>query len=66
MANVTNEAALIAARHNKKQIERQDFIDAVDRIIGGLEKRSKILTDEEKKAITLNMATRSLRSGRST
>ena len=56
IANVTNEAALIAARHNKKQIERQDFIDAVDRIIGGLEKRSKILTDEEKKAIAVHEA----------
>jgi cell division protease FtsH len=56
IANVTNEAALIAARHNKTQIERQDFIDAVDRIIGGLEKRSKILTDEEKHAIAVHEA----------
>lgn len=56
IANVANEAALIAARHNKKHIERQDFIDAVDRIIGGLEKRSKILTDEEKHAIAVHEA----------
>ncbi|MDE6510121.1 MAG: ATP-dependent zinc metalloprotease FtsH, partial [Muribaculaceae bacterium] len=56
IANVANEAALIAARHNKKFIERQDFIDAVDRIIGGLEKRSKILTDEEKHAIAVHEA----------
>ncbi len=56
IANVCNEAALIAARRNKKLIERQDFIDAVDRIIGGLEKRSKILTDEEKRAIAIHEA----------
>jgi len=56
IANVCNEAALIAARRNKKFIERQDFIDAVDRIIGGLEKRSKILTDEEKRAIAIHEA----------
>lgn len=56
IANVCNEAALIAARHNKTCIERQDFIDAVDRIIGGLEKRSKILTDEEKHAIAIHEA----------
>lgn len=56
IANVCNEAALIAARNNKKMIERQDFIDAVDRIIGGLEKRSKILTDEEKRAIAIHEA----------
>lgn len=56
IANVCNEAALIAARRNKKVIERQDFIDAVDRIIGGLEKRSKILTDEEKRAIAIHEA----------
>lgn len=56
IANVCNEAALIAARNNKKVIERQDFIDAVDRIIGGLEKRSKILTDEEKRAIAIHEA----------
>ncbi len=56
IANVCNEAALIAARRNKKVIERQDFIDAVDRIIGGLEKRSKILTAEEKHAIAVHEA----------
>ncbi|MCM1309728.1 MAG: ATP-dependent zinc metalloprotease FtsH [Bacteroides sp.] len=56
IANVCNEAALIAARRNKKVIERQDFIDAVDRIIGGLEKRSKILTAEEKHAIAIHEA----------
>lgn len=56
IANVCNEAALIAARRNKKVIERQDFIDAVDRIIGGLEKRSKILTDDEKRAIAIHEA----------
>ncbi len=44
IANVCNEAALIAARNNKTQIERQDFIDAVDRIVGGLERKSKIIT----------------------
>ena len=48
IANVCNEAALIAARKNKKAIEQQDFLDAVDRIIGGLEKKNKIITDEEK------------------
>lgn len=51
-----NEAALIAARHNKKTVEKQDFIDAVDRIIGGLEKRSKITTDEEKRSIAIHEA----------
>lgn len=56
IANVCNEAALIAARHNKKTVEKQDFIDAVDRIIGGLEKRSKITTDEEKRAISIHEA----------
>lgn len=56
IANVCNEAALIAARRNKKTVEKQDFIDAVDRIIGGLEKRSKITTDEEKKAIAIHEA----------
>ncbi len=56
IANVCNEAALIAARRNKKVIERQDFIDAVDRIIGGLEKRTKILTAEEKHAIAIHEA----------
>ncbi len=56
IANVCNEAALIAARHNKDVVQRQDFIDAVDRIIGGLEKRSKITTAEEKKAIACHEA----------
>ena len=56
IANVCNEAALIAARRNKKTVERQDFIDAVDRIIGGLEKRSKITTDEEKRSIAVHEA----------
>lgn len=56
IANVCNEAALIAARNNKKAIDKQDFIDAVDRIIGGLEKKSKILTDSEKKAIAIHEA----------
>ncbi len=51
IANVCNEAALIAARRNKKAVERQDFLDAVDRIIGGLEKRNKIISPNEKKAI---------------
>ncbi len=56
IANVCNEAALIAARHNKKCVQKQDFNDAVDRIIGGLEKRSKITTDEEKHAIAVHEA----------
>jgi cell division protease FtsH len=51
IANVCNEAALVAARKNKKQVEKQDFLDAVDRIVGGLEKRSKVLTDQEKHTI---------------
>lgn len=56
IANVCNEAALIAARHNKHSVGRQDFIDAVDRIVGGLEKRTKITTDEEKRAIAVHEA----------
>lgn len=56
IANVCNEAALIAARKNKKSVEKQDFMDAVDRIIGGLEKRSKITTDEEKRSIAIHEA----------
>ncbi len=56
IANVCNEAALIAVRHNKQSVGRQDFIDAVDRIIGGLEKRSKITTDEEKRSIAVHEA----------
>ncbi len=51
IANVCNEAALCAARKNKKQIEKQDFLDAVDRIVGGLEKRTKVLTEQEKRTI---------------
>ena len=51
IANVCNEAALTAARNNKSAIDKQDFLDAVDRIIGGLEKKSKIITPEEKKSI---------------
>ncbi len=56
IANVCNEAALIAARHNKKAVGKDDFIAAVDRIIGGLEKRNKITTDEEKRAIAVHEA----------
>ncbi|MBO4752665.1 MAG: ATP-dependent zinc metalloprotease FtsH [Bacteroidales bacterium] len=51
IANVCNEAALCAARKNKKIIEKQDFLDAVDRIVGGLEKRTKVLTENEKRTI---------------
>ena len=51
IANVCNEAALTAARHDKSAIDKQDFLDAVDRIIGGLERKSKIITPEEKKSI---------------
>ena len=51
LANVCNEAALTAARKNKSAIDKQDFLDAVDRIIGGLERKSKIITPEEKKSI---------------
>lgn len=51
IANVCNEAALTAARHNHKEIDRQDFLDAVDRIIGGLERKGKIITPKEKKSI---------------
>jgi cell division protease FtsH len=56
IANLCNEAALIAARKGKKHVERQDFLDAVDRIIGGLEKKNKIITPEEKKAIAFHEA----------
>ncbi len=56
IANVCNEAALIAARRNKKEVSRQDFMDAVDRIIGGLEKRGKITTEEEKRSIAIHEA----------
>ena len=51
IANVCNEAALTAARHDKTAIDKQDFLDAVDRIVGGLERKSKIITPEEKKSI---------------
>lgn len=56
IANVCNEAALIAARNNKTAVDRQDFLDAVDRIIGGLEKKNKIITPEEKRAIAIHEA----------
>ncbi len=56
IANVCNEAALIAARHNKPAIGMQDFLDAVDRIIGGLEKKTKVMTQEEKHTIALHEA----------
>lgn len=56
IANVCNEAALIAARKNKKTVQRQDFLDAVDRIVGGLEKKNKIITVEEKKTIAYHEA----------
>ncbi|MGB0837447.1 MAG: ATP-dependent zinc metalloprotease FtsH [Flavobacteriaceae bacterium] len=56
IANLCNEAALIAARHGKKKIEKQDFLDAVDRIIGGLEKKNKIISPKEKKTIAYHEA----------
>lgn len=56
IANVCNEAALVAARKNKTEVSRDDFMDAVDRIIGGLEKRGKITTDEEKRSIAIHEA----------
>ena len=56
IANVCNESALIAARKNKKKVNRQDFLDAVDRIIGGLEKKNKIITPSEKKTIAFHEA----------
>ena len=56
IANVCNEAALIAARKNKKSVGKQDFLDAVDRIIGGLEKKNKIISPEEKKTIAFHEA----------
>ncbi|MGB4671403.1 MAG: ATP-dependent zinc metalloprotease FtsH [Bacteroidales bacterium] len=56
IANVCNEAALIAARHDKKKVERDDFLAALDRIVGGLEKKSKVLTAAEKHAIALHEA----------
>jgi len=54
IANACNEAALVAARNNRDAVGKQDFLDAVDRIIGGLEKRSKIMTEDEKKAIAFH------------
>ena len=54
IANVCNESALIAARTDKKQIEKQDFLDAIDRIVGGLEKRNKIISPNEKKVIAFH------------
>ena len=56
IANICNEAALIAARHNKKVVSRQDFLDAVDRVIGGLEKKNKIISKEEKLTIAFHEA----------
>ena len=56
IANMCNESALIAARHGKKAIEHQDFLDAVDRIVGGLEKKNKVITPKEKKVIAFHEA----------
>ena len=56
IANVCNEAALIAARKNKKSVGKQDFLDAVDRIVGGLEKKNKIITEDEKQAVAYHEA----------
>jgi len=56
IANVCNEAALIAARRNKQAVQRQDFMDAIDRIVGGLEKRSKVITEEERRSIAIHEA----------
>ena len=56
IANVCNEAALIAARHDRESVTKQDFLDAVHRIIGGLEKRTKVMTQEEKRAIAIHEA----------
>ncbi len=56
IANVCNEAALIAARTGKKAVDKQDFLDAVDRIVGGLEKKNKIITPEEKRAVAFHEA----------
>ena len=56
IANVCNEAALIAARHNSKMVKKQDFLDAVDRIIGGLEKKTKVMTEAEKRSIAIHEA----------
>jgi len=56
IANVCNEAALIAARHNSQSVKKQDFLDAVDRIIGGLEKKTKVMTESEKRSIAIHEA----------
>lgn len=56
IANVCNEAALIAARHDKKYVDKEDFLSAIDRIIGGLEKKNKIITPEEKRVIAFHEA----------
>jgi cell division protease FtsH len=56
IANICNEAALIAARHNKKKVTKQDFLDAVDRVVGGLEKKNKLISDHEKKTIAFHEA----------
>ncbi|MCE2772592.1 MAG: ATP-dependent zinc metalloprotease FtsH [Bacteroidetes bacterium] len=56
IANICNEAALIAARHNKKTVDKQDFLDAVDRVIGGLEKKNKIISLDEKRIIAFHEA----------
>ena len=56
IANVCNEAALIAARHDRQTVGKQDFLDAVDRIIGGLEKKTKVMTDQEKRSIAIHEA----------
>ena len=56
IANVCNEAALIAARHNREKVGKQDFLDAVDRIIGGLEKKTKVMTEKEKRSIAIHEA----------
>ena len=56
IANVCNEAALIAARHNSQMVKKQDFLDAVDRIIGGLEKKTKVMTEAEKRSIAIHEA----------
>jgi cell division protease FtsH len=54
IANICNEAALIAARKKKKHVDKQDFLDAVDRIIGGLEKKNKIITPRREKSNCLS------------
>ena len=56
IANICNEAALIAARKDKKKVDKQDFLDAVDRVIGGLEKKNKLITDHERKSIAYHEA----------